>query len=95
MNIEDLSRKAISEKVSVSEKVVEFTSEELEIPREDINLETPFEEFLSKAFHSIDFFCILQKIEDFFNISFSDNEVRNIEKVGELVAITELKINAV
>lgn len=87
MDVEKLSREAISK------KVIEFTSEELVMPPETkIDLNTTFEDFLCKPFYSINFFCILQRLEEFFGISITDNEIKKIHRVEELVDVTEFKV---
>jgi acyl carrier protein len=73
-----------------------FASEILNISEDKkLELNTRVEDFLSKAFHFLDFAWIIQEMENYFDIKITDKEARSIEKIEDLVSLTKIKIEMV
>lgn len=69
------------------ERVIAIVADRLNVPREQITLETSFTTDLSAD--SLDIVELVMEIEDEFGISIPDEEAENIKTVGDAVRYIE------
>ena len=72
---------------SVEEKVIAIVSEQLNIPKEDIKLESSFVDDLKAD--SLDVVELVMRFEEEFEIEIPDEDAEKITTVGEAVGYIE------
>lgn len=76
---------------SVEEKVVKIVSEQLDIPKEDIKLDSSFQEDLKAD--SLDVVELVMAFEDEFEVTIPDTDYEKIRAVGDAVKYISEKIS--
>ena len=74
---------------SVEEKVVAIVSEQLNIPKEDIKLESSFVDDLKAD--SLDVVELVMEFEDEFGITIPDEDYEKIKTVGDAIKYIQEK----
>lgn len=75
----------------VFEKIVDIVAEQLSVEKDDITMETSFEDDLSAD--SLDLFEIISELEDEYDIEFSADDTGKIKTIGDAVKFIEDALN--
>jgi acyl carrier protein len=73
----------------VEEKVIEIVSEQLNIPKEDIKLESSFQDDLKAD--SLDVVELVMEFEDEFEVTIPDEDYEKIRTVGDAIKYIQEK----
>ncbi|NMD43310.1 MAG: acyl carrier protein [Firmicutes bacterium] len=75
--------------MNVEDKVKEIVSEQLEVPLESLTVETTFEEIDAD---SLDIVELVMALEEEFDLEISDQEIEDIQTLGDIINFIEKKI---
>lgn len=73
----------------VEEKVIDIVSEQLNIPKEDIKLESSFQDDLKAD--SLDVVELVMEFEDEFEVTIPDEDYEKIRTVGDAIKYIQEK----
>ena len=76
---------------SVKDKVIEIVSEKLKKPKEQITLESSFQDLGADSLDTAD---LVMEFEDEFDINIPDDEVRSVRNVRDMCAGVERLVAA-
>lgn len=74
------------DRAEISHRIEEIIRDQKTLPAEPIEHDTPLE---TLGFDSLDALNIVFALEETFNISISDDEVRDVRSLGRMVEIVE------
>lgn len=75
--------------MSVQDKVKEIIAQQLEVDINNLTMETTFEEIDAD---SLDIVELVMALEEEFELEISDQEIENIQAVGDVIKFIESKV---